>query len=187
METAALAPTAPPNRTRTLRIATVVGTPRPASPAHVLARAVADRVGKRIRSRSGAKVEVTSIDLAETATASAGAVPKIPAEDIEEVERADLVVVASPIRRGAYTWLLKLFADALPSRALRGKIAIPVMVASAPRHALTAEMHLRPLLIELGASCPTPAVFALERSLSDCDALVGEWLERSGASLPPYA
>jgi FMN reductase len=169
-----------------MHIATVVGTPRPASPAHVLARAVANRVGERIRSRSGTRVEVTSIDLAATAAASAEAVPRIPNDDIEAVGRADLVVVASPIRRGAYTWLLKLFADALPSRALRGKIAIPVMVAPAPRHALTAEMHLRPLLIELGASCPTPAVFALEQRLSDCDALVGEWLERSGTSLPPY-
>jgi hypothetical protein len=47
-------------------------------------------------------------------------------------------------------------------------------------------MHLRPLLLELGASCPTPAVFALEQRVSDCDAIVSDWLDRSGSALPPY-
>jgi FMN reductase len=152
----------------------------------VLARAVAERLGQRIRSRSGVEIELASIDLAATAAASAGALPTIPSEDVKSVREADLVVFASPIRRGAYTWLLKLFADALPPRALRGKIAIPVMVASAPRHALTADMHLRPLLLELGASCPTPALFALEQRISDCDSLVADWLDRAGQALPPY-
>src|SRR3954469_18112407 len=177
-----LAPPAGPS----LRIATVVGTPRPASPAHVLARAVAERLGQRVRSRTGAEIELASIDLAATAAASMGALPTIPSEDVESVGRADLVVFASPIRRGAYTWLLKLFADALPPRALLGKIAIPVMVAPAPRHALTADMHLRPLLLELGASCPTPALFTLEQRISDCESLVADWLDRSWL-FPPYA
>jgi FMN reductase len=187
MEATVQTPAVSPPVERSLLIATVVGTPRPASPAHVLARAVAERIGTRIRSRTGRTVELESIDLAATAAASVGAIPTIPSEDVESVQRADVVVFASPIRRGAYTWLLKLFAEALPPRALQGKIAIPVMVAPAPRHALTADMHLRPLLLELGASCPTPALFTLEQRISDCQSLVADWLDRSWPALPPYA
>jgi FMN reductase len=50
------------------------------------------------------------------------------------------------------------------------------MLAGAPRHALTADMHPRPLLLELGASCPTPAVFALEQRVSDREAIAYESL-----------
>src|SRR5204862_4455592 len=120
-----------------------------------------------------------SVDLAVRAHAAPGSIPAIPATDIDAVTGAGVVGFASPIRRGAYTWLLKLFADELPSHALAGKIAIPVMVAGAPRHALTADMHLRPLLIELGASCPTPALFALEHRVSDSEARVSEWFARA--------
>jgi FMN reductase len=181
-----IAETAPIAPARPLRIATVVGTPRLSSPAHVLARAVAERLAERVRSRTGTAVELASVDLAVRAHAAPGSIPAIPAADIDAVRGAGVVVFASPIRRGAYTWLLKLFADELPTHALAGKIAIPVMVAGAPRHALTADMHLRPLLLELGASCPTPAVFALEQRVSDCDSIVSDWLERSASALPPY-
>jgi FMN reductase len=185
METLILENAAPPHPALR-RIATLIGSPRPASPTHALARTLSSRLAGRIRSRRGHEVAVETVDLALDIERATGEMPQISLDQVEAIERSELVVVASPIRRGAYTWLLKRFFDELPSRALRGKIAIPLMVAPAPRHALTADLHLRPLLIELGASCPTPALFALEQRLVDCDALVSDWLDRSAPALSPY-
>ena len=106
-----------------------------------------------------------------------------PPETIGEVMAADLVVVASTTHRGSYSGLLKLFCDALPERALQGKVAIPVMSTPAPRSALAADMHLRPLLLELGASCPTAALVALETRLSNPGAIVSAWIDRARPAL----
>lgn len=99
------------------------------------------------------------------------------------VQEADYVVVASPIKRGSYTGLLKSFLDLLPDHALAGSIGIPIGVGRTPRETLAADTHLRPLLQELGASCPTPALFALEARLSNPGAVCGGWFERSRAAL----
>ena len=80
---------------------------------------------------------------------------------------ADLVVVTSPTFKGSYTGLLKVFLDRLPHRALAGTIALPLLVMGAPRHALAVEVHLRPLLVELGATVPTPGLAVLESQLDD--------------------
>jgi len=75
------------------------------------------------------------------------------------------------------------FLDALGDRALAGTTAIPVMAARTPRHALAPDVHLRPLLIELGASCPTPSICALESRLSNPGAVCGAWMERARPAL----
>ncbi|HYH60746.1 MAG TPA: NADPH-dependent FMN reductase [Solirubrobacterales bacterium] len=99
------------------------------------------------------------------------------------VQDADVLIVASPIKQGSFTGLLKSFLDILPDRALEGATAIPVTVARTPRHALSADVHLRPVLGELGASCPTPSLFALESRLTNPGAICGAWFARSGAAL----
>ncbi len=99
------------------------------------------------------------------------------------VQEADVLIVASPIKQGSFTGLLKSFLDILPDRALEGSTAIPVTVARTPRHALSADVHLRPVLGELGASCPTPSLFALESRLTNPGAICGAWFARSGGAL----
>jgi len=69
--------------------------------------------------------------------------------------RSDLVVVASPTYKATYTGILKSFFDRYNSDALVGTVSIPVMTGAAPIHALAPEVHLRPLLVELGSSTPT--------------------------------
>ena len=56
------------------------------------------------------------------------------------------------------------------------------MIARQARHALAADVHLRPALLELGATCSTPSLVALESELASlgADGLVTAWLERSG-------
>jgi FMN reductase len=45
-------------------------------------------------------------------------------------------------------------------------VAVPVQTLGGPAHTLAADLHLRPLLLELGASTPTAAVTVLEAELA---------------------
>ncbi|MGF7236394.1 MAG: NADPH-dependent FMN reductase [Frankia sp.] len=89
---------------------------------------------------------------------------------------ADLLIVASPTYKAAPTGLLKAFLDQFDRDELAGRATVPVMVGAAPVHALAVETLLRPVLIEIGASCPTRGVFLLESQLGDVPAALAGWL-----------
>ncbi|PZG08446.1 FMN reductase [Nonomuraea aridisoli] len=93
----------------------------------------------------------------------------------ERVAAAKVLVVAGPTYKGTYTGLLKVFLDGLPSRALAGTLALPVLVMGDPRHALAVEVHLRPLLVELGASVPTPGLALVEADLPRLREVLDLW------------
>jgi FMN reductase len=92
---------------------------------------------------------------------------------------ADLVIVATPTYKGSYTGLLKAFLDHVDGGALRGITAVPVTTVGGPAHTLAADVHLRPLLIELGASTPTPALVVGNDRLADPAAAVQDWLDQN--------
>ncbi|GAA1452001.1 NADPH-dependent FMN reductase [Nocardiopsis tropica] len=73
---------------------------------------------------------------------------------LERVRATDLLIVASPTYRGTYTGLLKVFLDLLPSGGLAGVTAVPVLVTASAAHTLAVDVHLRPLLLALGAAVP---------------------------------
>ena len=104
---------------------------------------------------------------------------------LQQIEQSQLLIVASPIYKATYTGLLKLLLDRIPMEGLAGRIAIPVMVAAAPIHVLAAETHLRPVLIELGACCPTRGLVVMESKLSELPNVVGKWLEGGKPMLGP--
>lgn len=95
---------------------------------------------------------------------------------VEAVRALDLLVVASPTYKAAYTGLLKLFLDRFPSNALSGVVAVPVMLGAGPGHALAPEVHLKPVLAELGASTPTRALYLLDTAYDD-PAVLDPWLD----------
>jgi FMN reductase len=97
---------------------------------------------------------------------------------VAQLAAADLAVIASPTYKGTYTGLLKLFLDRVVPGQLAGLVAVPVMVAAQDRHALAGEVHLKPVLAELGISCPTAAVFLREDHVDDRSAL-DDWLAAS--------
>ena len=161
------------------RVVALVGDPRAHSRTASLASAVAVRLAREIVGGSRPDASWRLIDVATTDGRHGS-----PGEDLlAAFAGAEIVVVASPVRRGSYTGLTKLFLDALPERALAGSVAIPVMVGHTPRHALAADVHLRPVLIELGASCPTASLFALESRLSNPGAVCGAWFTRARPAL----
>lgn len=81
---------------------------------------------------------------------------------LDAVTAADIVIVASPTYMATYSGLLKAVLDTSGRQPWSGVIALPVQVAATPRHALAVELHLRPLLVELGAVVPRMGLFVQE-------------------------
>jgi FMN reductase len=93
----------------------------------------------------------------------------------DAVAGSDIVVVASPTYKATYTGLLKAFLDRYGNNGLAGTVCVPVMTGAAPIHALAPEVHLRPLLVELGASIPSRGLYVTEQEFDDLDRVVATW------------
>ena len=96
----------------------------------------------------------------------------------EQVLGADLVVFASPTYKATYTGLLKLFLEQFGAGELHGTTAIALMLGASPSHALAGELTLKPVLSEIGCSCPTPALYLLD-SAWEASPELDVWLERA--------
>jgi len=52
---------------------------------------------------------------------------------------------------------------------------VPVIFAAAPHHRLAVDVHLTPLLLELGASVPNRGLFVLGADVERADELARAW------------
>jgi len=95
----------------------------------------------------------------------------------EAVRTSDVVVFASPTYKATYTGLLKSFLDRYPGRALKGVVAIPVMTGASLGHAMAVDIHLRSVLVELGATVPTGGLYFVttEPEMARKDEIVAAW------------
>lgn len=84
---------------------------------------------------------------------------------VAQVAAADLLVVATPIYKAAYSGLLKLFLDLLPQDALRGKTVLPLATGGSLAHLLALDYSLKPVLSALGARDILDGVFATDAQL----------------------
>jgi FMN reductase len=94
-----------------------------------------------------------------------------------------LVVVASPTYKASYTGLLKSFLDWFSTTDLEGVTVVPVMTGAGAHHALAVEVHLRPVLVELGATLPTRGLYVTEGELAEADVAISTWLRAAGPQL----
>jgi len=94
---------------------------------------------------------------------------------VDTVMNSTVVVVASPVYKATYTGLLKAFLDWFDRTSLSGVIAVPVMVGGAAVHALAVEDHLRPVLIEIGATVPVRGFFMLDSEMDTLGEHVRAW------------
>lgn len=156
-----------------MRIAVVTGNPKPASRTHGVALAVAGALASALTDPPVPPRVV--VDLAEYASRlfdwSDGELTSLTAE----VAGSDVVVVASPTYKAAYTGLLKAFLDRYGNNGLAGTVAVPVMTGGWAGHTLAVEVHLRPVLVELGAVVPARGLYVTEPELGDLDAVVAKW------------
>jgi FMN reductase len=120
-------------------------------------------------------VEILTVDLAEVAGRLFDWDDAGVAELNASVAAADVLVAASPTYKATYTGLLKAFLDRYGNNGLAGVTAVPLMVGAAPIHALAPELHLRPLLVELGASVPSRALYVMEAQFDNLGAVIDAW------------
>jgi len=165
-----------------LKLMVLVGNPKAGSRTLTVANEVADQVGRWFEGR-GAIVRIEQIDLAELSIGLFDWDDQPVNEAMKRAIACDMLVVASPTYKATYTGLLKAFLDRFPPDGLLGRVAIPVMVGAAPIHTLAVDAYLRPLLIEIGASCPTRGLFMLESQLPELEAVVGRWMSTAAPAL----
>lgn len=158
-----------------MTVSVVVGNPRPRSRTYDAAVTVAQRLTDRAPDHVFDLVEFGSALLDWTSAAVASAV--------ETVTRSDLVVIATPTYKGTYTGLLKLFLDRFGAGTLASTSAVPVMLGGDWRHSLAPEVSLKPVLAELGASCPTRGLFLLD-SEWQTGATLDDWVTVARRQLP---
>ncbi|HUD36381.1 MAG TPA: NAD(P)H-dependent oxidoreductase [Streptosporangiaceae bacterium] len=153
-----------------MSITVVVGNPKPKSRTYHAAHLVAERLAGRPAD--------LSIDLTELGPALLDWSDSRVSELVGAVKASDLVVFASPTYKASYTGLLKLFIDRIAGGALAGVTGIPLMLGGHWQHALAPELLLKPVLVEIGATCPTRGLFLLESDFEGGEVL-DAWLERA--------
>jgi len=108
------------------------------------------------------------------------AVRDLPAEDLvrgrydseaikkaaAQIERADAVVIATPIYKAASSGVLKAFLDLLPQNALVGKPVLPIGVGGSPAHLLAIDYSLKPVLTALGAQQQLNTLYATDKQIA---------------------
>jgi FMN reductase len=156
-----------------MRIAVVTGNPKPASRTLGVATYVADVLAKEL----GASADHLVVDLAEHAGDLFDWGAQRLIQLTAEVASSEVVVAASPTYKATYTGMLKAFFDRYGSNGLAGSVAVPVMTGGAPIHALAVEVHLRPLLTELGATVPARGLYVTEPEFGELGSAVVRWAE----------
>jgi FMN reductase len=136
-----------------MKIAVIVGNPKPNSKTLEAATLLARQIGHEPH---------LVVDLATLGAKLLEFGDPEVAKHIEAIAVSDLVIVATPTYKATYTGLLKLFLDQVPMNGLGRVHAVPLMLGGAPGHALAPELLLKPVLVELGAICPFPGLFLLD-------------------------
>ncbi|NSX13747.1 NADPH-dependent FMN reductase [Cupriavidus taiwanensis] len=86
------------------------------------------------------------------------------------VSEAQVVVLATPVYKAAYSGLLKAFLDLLPQTGLRDKIVLPIATGGSLAHALAIDYALRPVLSALGSRQILPGIFAVDQQIETTEA-----------------
>ena len=149
-----------------IQLAIVLGSVTPPGRLH---RAVTEAID-RLTSRTEARPQL--VDLATRRIAFADGRPIDALGDdtaavVQAIERADGVLLATPVYRGSLTGSLKNLLDQVPVPALRDTPVAIVAMGGSDHHYLGAERHLRDVLSFFGAHPLPTAVYLASRDFSD--------------------
>jgi FMN reductase len=84
-------------------------------------------------------------------------------DSIDRLERADGVVVATPVYKAAFSGLLKTWLDLMPPFGLAGKAVLPLATGGSVAHALSLDYALRPVLTSMEARHVVNGFLVLDR------------------------
>jgi FMN reductase len=152
--------------TRTLNVVAVSGSLNHPSKTTVLVEEIVASLGRAL------PVESHLITLTELGPSFAGALTRseLPAEaeaELQRIEAADVLVVASPVYRASFTGLFKHLFDFVDQYAL---VDTPVLLAASggsERHALIIEHQFRPLFAFFQALTLPVGIYAHDSDFTD--------------------
>jgi len=152
--------------TRPLRLVAVSGGLQRPSKSAALAGHLLDLISEEVPS------ERHLVEVGRLAPQLAGAVwrtdlPDTVERELAAVEQADVLVVATPVFRGAYTGLFKHFFDFVQQDALVDKPVLLAATGGSERHALVIDHHLRPLFSFFQARTLPLGVYATDKDFLD--------------------
>lgn len=152
--------------TRPLRLVAVSGGMQSPSKSAALAQHLLDLIADEV------PCQPHRIDLGSFAPQLAGAVwrhqlPDAVEQSLAAVERADVLVVASPVFRGSYPGLFKHFFDCIHPDALIDKPIVLAATGGSERHALVIDHQLRPLFSFFQARTAPLGVYATDQDFVD--------------------
>ena len=152
--------------TRPLRLVAVSGGLQRPSKSAALAEHLLDLIADEI------PCEQRLVDLGQLAPKLSGTVwrsqlPDTVERELVAVEQADVLVVATPVYRGAYTGLFKHFFDFIHQDALIDKPILLAATGGSERHALVIDHQLRPLFSFFQARTLPLGVYATDKDFVD--------------------
>ncbi|MFE0027484.1 FMN reductase [Amycolatopsis sp. NPDC059021] len=170
--------------TRTLAVVTA-GLSQPSS-----SRLLADRLAAGTVTALGDDVDVEVIELRDFAVDVTNNLltgfpsPKLRAA-IDTVERADGLIVVTPVFTASYSGLFKSFFDVLDQGVLEGKPVLLGATGGTERHSLVLDLQLRPLFGYLRATPAPTGVYAASSDWGGGEALgaLQKRVERAGGEL----
>ena len=128
--------------------------------------ALADALVRRLLARGHTVEQVAVRTLHPDALVGADAADESVRTAVAKVAQATAVIFATPVYKGAYSGLLKLFIDLLPQDALAGRVALPLATGGVPAHFMALDYALKPVLAALGARSVLAGVFATDAELA---------------------
>lgn len=146
---------------RPLKVTAVSGSYKLPSRTAALVQAITQKLGQQI------PIDLHVVELSEIAGSLVAsydpkALPVKVQQDIQAIETADLLVVATPVYRASYGGLFKHLFDLVQLEAL---VDVPVLLAATggtERHALIIDHELRPLFSFFQAVTLPIGVYAVE-------------------------
>jgi len=133
---------------------------------HSRTAAVLEAVGQRLETRGALVNRLRVRDLSPQALLLADYGHRSISQAVGEVARAQVIVVATPVYKAAYSGLLKVFLDVLPQDGFKGKTILPLATGGSPHHMLALDYSLRPVLQSLGAKNILPGIYATDAQVT---------------------
>lgn len=152
--------------TKPLRIVAISGALQQPSRTEVLLDAIVGELAVAL------PIDVHFVKLSEIgaevgATLNRGALPPRVFADIQAIETADALVVATPVYRASYTGLLKHLFDFVGHESLVGRPVLLAATGGSDRHCLMIEHQLRPLFGFFQALALPLGIYASEADFDD--------------------
>jgi len=128
--------------------------------------ALLESVGQRLQLRGALVDRLRVRDLSPQALLLADFGHSSISQAIGQVAQAQVIVVATPVYKAAYSGVLKVFLDLLPQDAFKGKTVLPLATGGSSNHMLALDYALRPVLQSLGARHILSGIFAVDSQVA---------------------